>query len=133
MPPLYSCRDPVAAPVLLPFFSNYCIMALFHSFTVSSETPEENLFPSTQFPVPATSFTSFPLSPKPELADVQNGTTVFPVKSFTSTNPFTGHASIPHPMGIPLKSFQTNRFAPLCTTSNIHLLISRFIYNCSNR
>ena len=37
-------------------------------------------------PVPAISSKSFPLSPIPEDADVQNGITVFPVKSFDFTN-----------------------------------------------
>ena len=54
--------------------------------TVSSETPEENLSPSNQFPVPAASANNSPLSPKPELEKVQKGTTVFPVKSFASIN-----------------------------------------------
>ena len=39
------------------------------------------------------------LSPKPELAEVANGITVLPVKSFASTNVSTGHAAIPHQMG----------------------------------
>lgn len=37
-----------------------------------------------------------PLSPKPELEEVQKGTTVFPVKSFAFTKLSTGHAAIPH-------------------------------------
>jgi len=35
----------------------------------------------------------------PEEAAVQNGITAFPVKSFASTNPSTGHAAIPHQIG----------------------------------
>ena len=65
----------------------------------SCETLEEKRCPSSQFPVPAISASSCPLSPRPELADVQKGITVFPVKSFASIKPSTGQAAIPHQMG----------------------------------
>ena len=55
--------------------------------------------PSSQFPVPAASFNNVPLSPNPELEDVQNGITVFPVKSFASINVLTDHAAMPHHIG----------------------------------
>ena len=54
--------------------------------TSSSESLDRNLSPSNQLPVPAISSNSRPLSPIPEDADVQNGITVFPVKSLFSTN-----------------------------------------------
>ena len=38
----------------------------------------------------------------PEDADVQNGITVFPLKSLASTNVFTGQAAIPHHIGYPI-------------------------------
>lgn len=72
-----------------------------HCAIVSVDSPEENRSPSSQFPVPAISSSKFPLSPSPELADVQNGMTVFPVKSFAVINPSTGHAAIPHQIGYP--------------------------------
>lgn len=70
-----------------------------HSCTSPSLTLERKRIPSCQSPVPASSASSCPLSPKPELAEVANGITVLPVKSFASTNVSTGHAAIPHQMG----------------------------------
>ena len=55
--------------------------------------------PSSQFPVPATSSNSSPLSPSPEEAEVQKGITVFPVKSLAAIKLSTGHAAIPHQIG----------------------------------
>ena len=55
--------------------------------------------PSFHSPFFAMALSCLSLSPIPELAEVQNGITVLPVKSFTLTNPFTGHAAIPHQMG----------------------------------
>lgn len=51
------------------------------SRTSDSVTPDENLLPSSQLPVPASFLRSSPLSPKPELDEVQNGITVLPLKS----------------------------------------------------
>ena len=70
-----------------------------HSCTSASSAPERNLSPSCQSPVPAISSNSCPLSPIPEDADVQNGITVFPVKSLFSTKLSTGHAAMPHQIG----------------------------------
>lgn len=70
-----------------------------HSCISPSLTLERKRIPSCQSPVPASSASSCPLSPKPELAEVANGITVLPVKSFASTNVSTGHAAIPHQMG----------------------------------
>lgn len=55
--------------------------------------------PVCHSPVPAILASSSPLSPKSELAEVQNGITVFPVKSLVSINASTGHAAIPHQIG----------------------------------
>ena len=60
--------------------------------------------PSSQFPVLAASSKSLPLSPNPELEEVQKGITVFPVKSLFSINVLTGHAAIPHQIGYPIKT-----------------------------
>ena len=65
----------------------------------AAETPEENLCPSSQLPVPAISASSSPLCPIPEEEEVAKGMTVFPVKSLASTKAFTGHAAFPHHMG----------------------------------
>ncbi len=51
--------------------------------------------PSNQFPPLASSASNSPLCPKPDDDDVQNGITVFPLKSFALTNVSTGHAAIP--------------------------------------
>ena len=58
--------------------------------------------PSCQFPVPASCASKSPLCPKPDEEDVQNGITVFPVKSFSFTKVSTGHAAIPHHIGYPI-------------------------------
>lgn len=70
-----------------------------HSRTMLSEAPDLNRIPVCQFPVPAISSSNSPLCPKTELDEVQNGITVFPVKSFDVINLFTGHEAIPHQIG----------------------------------
>ena len=65
---------------------NYNPKLFTHATTSSSEALDRNLSPSNQLPVPAISSNSSPLSPIPEDADVQNGTTIFPVKSLFSIN-----------------------------------------------
>ena len=70
-----------------------------HDLTVLSDALDENLCPVCQSPVPAISQSSFPLSPKPELAEVQNGITVLPEKSLLFTKVFTDQAAIPHQIG----------------------------------
>lgn len=70
-----------------------------HSVTSLCDTPEEKRSPSSQLPVPASSSSSSPLCPRPEEEEVQNGITVFPVKSFACTNVSTGHAAMPHQIG----------------------------------
>ena len=67
--------------------------------TSSSEGLERKRTPSCQSPVPASSASSVPLSPRPELAEVQKGITVLPVKSLASTKPLTGQAAMPHQIG----------------------------------
>ena len=55
--------------------------------------------PSCQSPVPASSARLEPDSPIGELADVQNGMTVFPEKSLPLAKPSVGQAAMPHQMG----------------------------------
>lgn len=40
----------------------------------------------------------------PDEDEVQNGMTFLPEKSFFSTNPFTGHAAIPHQIAYPINT-----------------------------
>ena len=70
-----------------------------HSVTSSWLALERNRCPSCQSPVPASSASSSPLWPKPELEEVQKGITVLPVKSLASTKVSTGQAAMPHQMG----------------------------------
>ena len=70
-----------------------------HACTSASLTPERNRWPSSQVPVPAASARSWPLSPKPELEEVQKGITVLSVKSLAATKLLTGQAAMPHQMG----------------------------------
>lgn len=56
-------------------------------------------WPSSQSPVPARSARVPTLPPMPELADVQNGTTVLPAKSLASAKVLSGHAASPYQMG----------------------------------
>ena len=72
--------------------------------TSSWLTPEEKRWPSCHSPVPASSASNSPLSPRPELEEVQNGMTVLPVKSLASTKPSTGQAAMPHQMGYPMNT-----------------------------
>ena len=72
--------------------------------TSESDAPDRNLSPSCQFPVPAIFSNSFPLSPIPEEAEVQNGITVFPVKSLFFMKLSTGHAAMPHQTGYPINT-----------------------------
>ena len=67
--------------------------------TSLSDALERNLCPVSQLPSPAISASSLPLSPRPELDEVQKGTTVLPVKSFAVIKPLTGQAAMPHQMG----------------------------------
>ena len=59
--------------------------------TSASLLPRLNRWPSSQVPVPASSASSSPLWPMPEEAEVQNGMTVLPVKSFPATKLLMGH------------------------------------------
>lgn len=68
-------------------------------WTSLSLTLERKRWPSIQSPAPASSARSWPLSPKPELAEVQKGITVLPVKSLLWTKVSTGQAASPHQMG----------------------------------
>lgn len=104
-------------------------MVLSHSLTCVSDTFEENLIPSSQFPVPAASFSSSPLSPKPELTDVQNGITVFPVKSFALINPSTGHAAMPHQIGNSSVKYGLKKFNFLFSTTIHYILPSSVLSN----
>ena len=70
-----------------------------HELISDSDAPPWNRSPSFQSPVPVISSRRLPLSPIPEVAAVQNGMTVFPVKSFSFTKLSTGHAAIPHQIG----------------------------------
>lgn len=74
-------------------------MLSVHSLIAFDLALDENLCPSNHVPVLAISFKSFPLSPNELDAEVQNGITVFPVKSFSNTKLFTGQADIPHQIG----------------------------------
>lgn len=67
--------------------------------TSSCDAPEENLSPSCQLPVPACSFRSSPLSPRPDDDEVQKGITVLSVKSLPLTKLSTGQAAMPHQIG----------------------------------
>ena len=78
---------------------NYSPKLSTQSTTSASSTPDRNLMPSCQSPVPAISASSWPLSPRLEEEEVQKGITVFPVKSFASTKVSTGQAAMPHQMG----------------------------------
>ena len=53
---------------------------------------DENLCPSCQVPVLAISANNLPLLPRPLDVDVQNGITVFPVKSLSKIKLFTGQS-----------------------------------------
>ena len=92
-------------PYTLPHISEYYVLNNYspspftHSWTSASSTPDRNLCPSCQSPVPAMSARSCPLSPNPEDAEVANGITVLPVKSLFSTKESTGHAAMPHQIG----------------------------------
>lgn len=81
---------------------NYLLLYIYfrvsvHSLIVESEALELKRWPSSQFPEFAFSFSNSPLCPNPDDADVQNGITVFPVKSFSFTKLSTGQAAIPPP------------------------------------
>ena len=78
---------------------NYSPKLSTQSTTSASSTPDRNLMPSCQSPVPARSASRVPLSPIPDEEEVQNGITVLPVKSLFSTNVSTGHAAMPHQIG----------------------------------
>ena len=67
-----------------------------HSCISESDAPELNLCPSFQFPELASSCSNFPLWPKLDEAEVQNGITVLPVKSLSLTKVSTGQTAIPH-------------------------------------
>ena len=67
------------------YLFNYNPRLSTQATTSSSEALDWNLCPSCQSPVPAMSASNSPLSPIPEDAEVQNGMTVFPVKSLSST------------------------------------------------
>lgn len=74
-------------------------MVFTHSFIIFSFSFELNLLPSSQVPVSLRLFSFFTLSPKGLDADVQNGITVLPVKLFSLTKLFTGHAAMPYQIG----------------------------------
>ena len=84
-------------PNIFIFFYNPRLS--IHELISDSDAPPWNRFPSFQSPVPVISSRRLPLSPIPEVAAVQNGMTVFPVKSFSFTKLSTGHAAIPHQIG----------------------------------
>lgn len=69
---------------------------------MSSLSFDENLFPSSQFPLSAMDSKFFPLFPRPLDAEVQNGITILPLKSLALTKVFTGQAAIPHQIGYPI-------------------------------
>ena len=79
-------------------------MLSVNSFISASDGFSLNLCPSCQFPPFASSASKSPLLPKPDDAEVQNGITVFPLKSFAFTNVSTGHAAIPHQIGYPINT-----------------------------
>ena len=68
-------------------------------FISESDGDELKRWPSAQVPPFASCDNNFPLWPKPDDEDVQNGITVFPLKSLALTNVFVGHAAIPHQIG----------------------------------
>lgn len=84
-------------PNIFIFFYNPRLS--IHELISDSDAPPWNRSPSFQSPVPVISSRRLPLSPIPEVAAVQNGMTVFPVKSFSFTKLSTGHAAIPHQIG----------------------------------
>ena len=75
-----------------------------HSLISESDGLALKRCPSNQFPELASSASNSPLLPKPDDVDVQNGITVFPLKSFALTNVSTGHAAIPHHIGYPINT-----------------------------
>ena len=72
---------------------------LTQSSTVCVFADELNRWPSFQSPVVASFARLLALEPSGELADVQNGITVLPLKSLARTKAFTGHAASPHQIG----------------------------------
>ena len=70
-----------------------------HSLTEPLLGFSERRFPSSQSPVPAIFSRFVPLLPIPELADVQNRTTFFPVKLLLLMKLFTIHGASPHRIG----------------------------------
>lgn len=84
-------------PNIFIFFYNPRLS--IHELISDSDAPPWNRSPSFQSPVPVISSRRLPLSPIPEVAAVQNGMTLFPVKSFSFTKLSTGHAAIPHQIG----------------------------------
>lgn len=91
-------------------------------FMSESDGLELNLCPSNQFPLFAFSASNSPLSSKPDDDDVQNGITVFPLKSFASTKVSTGHAAIPHQIGYPIKTVSySSQLSTVVDTSSIFL------------
>lgn len=85
-------------PNIFIFFYNPRLS--IHELISDSDAPPWNRSPSFQSPVPVISSRRLPLSPIPEVAAVQNGMTVFPVKSFSFTKLSTGHAAIPHQINL---------------------------------
>ena len=79
--------------------TNYSPSSSTQACTSAASTPERNLIPACQSPVPARSAKSCPLSPMSEVEEVQKGITVLPVKSLASTKVSTGQAAMPHQMG----------------------------------
>ncbi len=71
----------------------------------SADAPAEKRLPSTHVPVlPASSARRCLLPPMDEEPDVQNGTTVLPVKSLPAAKPSIAHEGFPHQMGKPKKT-----------------------------
>lgn len=70
-----------------------------HSLTEFSSGNSENRIPSSQFPVPAIFSRLVPLSPSPELVEVQKGTTFFPVKSLFLIKLLTTQEASRHQIG----------------------------------
>lgn len=60
---------------------------------------EANRIPVRQVPPFAAAAKSAALLPNADDAEVQNGITVLPAKSFCRTNDLTGHAAPPHQIG----------------------------------
>ena len=79
-------------------------MLSVHSLMSESDGLELKRCPSSQLPVPASSFSNPPLCPKEDDADVQNGIMVLPVKSLALTKVSTGHAATPHQIGYPIST-----------------------------